>query len=140
MTGNLPEIGSDGSINVPTILLDNVDTWLYNFAYTLNETVKDNPEECPKKVLIIGTQSEVDFNCTKLGRENIYYSHELIRDIENNPDFLREHDLNLFKYEFENVIIYFLNEGIIEEEDSILLSQGVDQMSFKLGKLVDSDE
>ena len=139
MTGNLPEIGSDGSVTIPTMILDNVETWLYNFAYTLNETIKDKPTEWPKKVLVIGTQSDVDFDCKMLGRGDIYYSHELIRDIEHDPDFLREHNLNLFKYEFENVIIYFLNEGILEEEDSILLSQGVDQMSFGLGKVDDSN-
>ena len=134
MTGNLPEIGSDGSIKFPTMLLDNVETYLHNLAFTTNELIKDKPEEHPKKLLVIGTAQEKDFNCELLGRDDMNYSHKLIKEIEDNPSFLDENHLTLTKYQYQNVIIYYLQEEGASEEEGIYLSQGLDQQSFLLGK------
>lgn len=138
MTGNLPEIGSDGSILFPTMLLDNVETYLHNLAFTMNELVKDKPMECPKKLLVIGTKEEKDYSCPLLGRDFPRYSHELIKELEDDPDttpaFIEENNLTLTKYEYKNVVIYYLQEEGASEEEGIFLSQALDQQSFVLGK------
>jgi hypothetical protein len=140
MIGTKPVIDEDGKITFPTLLVDNVDTFLHNIAFTVNEMVKNTPDECPKKILIIGTKEEKDLAYELLGRDDPNYSHELIQKIDTDPNFLPDNNLTVTKYEYENVVIYYLQEDGASEDDGILLSQKLDQQSFLLGTKKDDDD
>jgi hypothetical protein len=134
MTGNLPEIGEDGSVKFPPMLVDNVEVYLHNLAFTTNELIKDLPNECPKKLLVIGTSDLRDLGCKILGREEPHYTHELIKELDNGSTVPEEYNMTLTLYEYKNVTIYYLQDNDASEEDGIYLCQPLEQQSFVLGR------
>lgn len=134
MTGNLPEIGNDGSMTFPTMLVDKIDVYLHNLAFTTNELIKERLEECPKKLLVIGTSNKRDLRCKVLGREEPHYSHELIKELDNGSTVPEDYNMTLTIYEYKNVTIYYLQDKDASEEDGIYLCQPLEQQSFVLGR------
>jgi hypothetical protein len=139
MTGNLPEIGNDGSMTFPTMLVDKVDVYLQNLAFTTNELIKERPEEWPKKLLVIGTSNQRDLRCRVLGREDPHYSHELIRDIEDNPSLADDYNMDLTVYSYKNVKVFYLQDKDAVESEGIYLCQPLEQQSFVLGRKDEND-
>lgn len=127
-----------GKLVFPLMLQDCTETFLHNIAYATNEMIKDKDVEKPKKILIIGTKDETELAYSLLGRKDPNYSHELIRMIDTDPNFVLDEGLTLTTYTYGDVTVYYLQEAEANESDGVVVSSNLIQNSFVLGRNSDN--
>jgi hypothetical protein len=111
----------NGNVVIPPIVQDATDTFLHNFAYAMNAQIGEN--ECPKKYLLIGTAKNRVIDTPH--SVDPYYSHELIKKVVLDPDFVPDGLPVKKEFTYGNVTVYYLAEADLDESSGIVLSNDV---------------
>ena len=116
------------AVELPSIIQDATETFLHNVAVAINAGLSDDDK--PKKVLIVGTKNKRDLNLPHT--MDPYYSHELIKKVDEDPDYIPEEFPINYIYTYGDTTVYYLLEEGIDESQGVVNCQPI-QMSYLLG-------
>lgn len=135
MAGQEAKVDKNGKVVLPPIVQDATETFLHNFAYAMDSQLGDG--ERPKRILLIGTSKERTID-TPYSLDP-YYSHELIKQLDVDPDFTPDSLPIRKEYTYGDVTVYYLTEEDLDESKGVVLSNDV-QSTQLMGSLQRGDD
>lgn len=127
MAGQQASVDENGKVILPPIVQDATDTFLHNFAYAMNAQIGE--DERPKKLLLIGTSKNRSIDTPH--SIDPYYSHELIKQVLLDVDFVPDGLPVRKEYTYGDVTVYYLMEADLEEDKGIVLSNDVQSTNLQ---------
>ena len=111
MSNYAPEIvdKDTGEINFPPIKQDNTDVYVHNLLQAMDE-MNTQAINQPLEMLLIGKNEPTDLNLEQI--DDNHYSHDLIKQINTNPNFIINTDIAKSRQdsEYGNTKLYHLTD------------------------------